>query len=75
VALRVEHDDHIAMAFAGACFVNHKTAHLAPVLGRMGVHDIVFKHSPEPFVTLPQVAGRRRHAHLPAQQQDHGLHH
>ena len=75
MALRVEHDGHIAMPFAGACFVNHKTAHLAPVLGHMGLHDIMLKHSPEPFVALSQVAGRRRHAHLLTQQQDHGLHH
>ena len=41
----------------------------------MGFHDIVLEHPPEPFVALPQVASRCRHAHLLAQQQDHGLHH
>ena len=58
-----------------ACLVNHDPTHLAPVFGPMGFHDIVLEHSPEPFVALPQVASRRRHAHLLAQQQDHGFHH
>ena len=45
MALGVENDGHVAMPFAGAGFVNHQTAHLAPVLGGMGLRDIVLQHS------------------------------
>ena len=75
MALGIEHDSDVAMPLPCACLVNHDPTHLAPVFGPMGFHDIVLEHPPKPFVALPQLASPRRHAHLLAQQQDHGLHH
>ena len=75
MAFGVKHHGHVAMALPRTGLIDHDPAHPAPVLGRVGFHDVVIEHSPKPFIALPQLRGHRRYAHLLTEQQDHGLHH
>lgn len=75
VAVGIKNDGDITVAATGAGFIHHDAGDFRPILLLVGLCDVVIEHPPKPGVVLPEMAGCRLHAHLPAEKQDHGFHH